>query len=210
MKTNLIQSLRYLIPILIGIFGITLLLSSCKKPEGPRILQMQSDLGIVVPWGYKLVDFQETWTDTMFHQNSVLTFNEGDTKFITEQILKSDFYAIFPFGALQELSLPDQEKFHSQLIEKRQIGYWLPNKKGFQFFCPAFSYSITDQPVKYLRNYNNKGLQFIALAQLDTLSNKLQYTYQSFTTPQKEWKKWNEKAVELKEKAKEIEKKVLN
>jgi len=182
------------------------LFTACDAKNGPRLIQIQSDLGIVVPWTYELIDFKEEWTDTSFSQLSIFEFDEGDTQFLMEQITASPFYNLFPIELLPQLSIGDQEKFHTQLEEKRKIGYWLPKEKGYYFFCPAFNPSITEAPPRRLLNYTDKGVHFVVLAHFDIDKRRLRYNYQSFTTPQKEWQKWNEQVDELKKKASEVAK----
>ena len=183
---------------------LLVMLASCNSQEGPRIFQLQKDLGIIIPWTYELVDFKEEWTESSFTQTSVLTFDEGDTEFIMREIAKSDFYNLFPLDVVPQLPVTDQEKFHTDMAVKEEIGYWQPSEKGYFFFCPAFEASVVHEPSKRLPNYSNKGLMFIVQAQFDIQARQLRYTYQSFTTPQKEWKKWNESMEELKGKAEKL------
>ena len=186
---------------------IALLFGACQEEKGPRIFQIQSDLGLSIPWGYEVAQFEEVWTDTSFVQKTVLKFNEGDTDFMMRKIAETNFYNIFPLELISQLSIPDQKKFHTDMAKKAEIGYWLPSKEGYYFYCPPFHPSVTQAPLKALPNYNKKGLNFVVQAQLNIPEQKLYYTYSSFTTPEKELKKWNESVNEVKEKAENMAKK---
>lgn len=183
------------------------LLSACQEESGPRIFQIQADLGLSIPWGYEVDTFEEVWTDSSFVQNTVLKFNEGDTDFMMRKIAETNFYNIFPLDLISQLSIPDQKKFHTDMATKGEIGYWLPSKEGYYFFCPPFHPSVTQAPLNDLPNYNKQKLAFVVQAQLNIPEQKLYYTYRSFTTPEKELKKWNESVNEVKDKAENIAKK---